>query len=96
LLIDLANLLPDQESEVTIKEVTDTQIIVRCLNRNRDLLNVKEIVSKVSDRQLLTFLAFAGPHGRLLGLHLGASHAVGASRLQEDAGRKVDPVGHPE
>jgi hypothetical protein len=49
LLLDLTNLLPDQESVVTIKEVRNTQIIVRCFNRNRDLLSVKEIVSKVSE-----------------------------------------------
>jgi hypothetical protein len=55
LLLDLTNLLPDQESVVTIKEVRDTQIIARCFNLNRDLLSVKEIVSKVSETTLNIF-----------------------------------------
>jgi hypothetical protein len=55
LLIDLVKLLPDQESVVTFKDVIDTQIIVSCFNRNRDLLNVKEILSKVSETTLKIF-----------------------------------------
>lgn len=80
-LLDLANLLPDQESVVTIKDVRDTQIIVRCFNRNRDLGNVKEIVSKVSEiaLNLPVSTALAGPHGRLHGIHLGASYVRRAS-----------------
>ena len=80
-LLDLANLLPDQESVVTIKDVRDTQIIVRCFNRNRDLGNVKEIVSKVSEiaLNLPVSTALSGPHGQFHGIHLGASYVRRAS-----------------
>ena len=49
--IDAANLMPDPDTTVTMHDVRETQIIVRCLYMNHDL-NVKKIVTKVSLYQL--------------------------------------------
>ena len=45
--IDASNLMPDPETTVTMQDVRESQMIVRCLYMNHDL-KVSKIVTKVS------------------------------------------------
>ena len=46
--VDISNTTPYHETEVNIREIRETQMVVRCLQQNHEF-KVKQIVSKVSE-----------------------------------------------
>lgn len=46
--IDVSNLMPDFDTQVNIVEVAETQMVVRCIQDNKNS-EVKNIVNKVSE-----------------------------------------------